>query len=100
MKIRPVGAELFYADGHDDANISSNPAKPIQITLKMGAVRFSATSEYKPLHGEPLSNHFKDQLLHTVALERYIKCDLTEFINFCGNDRDCNTDRRVSPSFI
>jgi len=46
MKIRPVGAELFYADGLDEANISSHPAKPNQITLKIGAVCFSATSEH------------------------------------------------------
>jgi hypothetical protein len=31
MKIRPVGAELFYADGHGEANISSHPAKPNKI---------------------------------------------------------------------
>jgi len=31
MKIRPVGAELFYADGHGEANISSHPAKHTKI---------------------------------------------------------------------
>jgi hypothetical protein len=45
MNIRPVGAE-FYAEGHDEANVSSHPSKPNQITLKIGAVHFSALSEH------------------------------------------------------
>jgi len=46
MKIRPVGAELLYAVGRDEANISSHPAKPNKIALKMGVFRFSTTSEH------------------------------------------------------
>ena len=43
MKIRPVGAELFHADGRTD------------MTKLMGTFRNFAKSAYKVLNAEPMS---------------------------------------------